>query len=215
MAFKKLYIPQDVIERHEDFCAYYEDGDVCLTFRGPWESEKDKVTIYTRLGGEGGSIRPDVHTINYYLKLERWEYTLQTIALFKHSFVVGMLWDVYGSPSQCPFDFVREANAEGDLVKDVRVRLVDSFLDKGPCFEVRVAAVEKLRIAAIAVVAMLIKEHYKGLSEGEEEPNMPFWRKVHKNVFGKKGLTYEELLVDEERQRVRRSLIEMKEEEES
>lgn len=211
---KKLFIPKDAIERHEDFCAYYEDGDVCLTFRGPWESEKDKVLIFTRFGGEGGSIKPDLNMVDYLIKLERYSYTLQTFVLFKHYYVVGMLWDIWGSPSDPPFTCEREATAEGDIAKDMRVKLVDDFRGMGPHFEVRVAEIHKLRIAAVVLVAMLIKEYYKGLSEGEEDPHKPFWQKIRDNAFGKKGLTYEEVLAEEERRRVRASLIEMKNEEE-
>lgn len=210
---KKLFIPKDAIERHEDFCAYYEDGDVCLTFKSDWESEKSKVIIFTRFGGEGGSIKPDLNMVDYLIKLERYSYTLQTFVLFKHYYVVGMLWDIWGSPSNPPFTCEREATAEGDIAKDMRVKLIDDFRGNGPHFEVRVAEIHKLRIAAVVLVAMLIKEHYMGLSEGEEEPNKSFWQKIKDNAFGKKGLTYEEVLEQEERLRVRKSLIEMNREE--
>ena len=43
MAFKKVYIPVDCIERKEDFDMFYEDGDIFATAKSDWENEKSKV----------------------------------------------------------------------------------------------------------------------------------------------------------------------------
>ena len=43
-----------------------------------------------------------------------------------------------------------------------------NFKDKGMCYEIHAHELEKLRIAVAAFVAILIKEEWKGLSEGND-----------------------------------------------
>ena len=193
MKNNKVYFPVDAIARHEDFDVWYEDGDVFLSIRGTWESERDKATIFGRMGGEMGRIKPDAKALTYYLKLERWEYVFHTLHLFKHYYVNGMKWQIDGTLSDPPFDFVNEEDgrAEG------HVQLVN-FKGHGPCYEVRVKDVAKLRIAVAAVIAMGIKEEYKGLSEGLKNPGAGKLEKAKNWLFSGKGIPYEELLAQEE-----------------
>lgn len=194
--FNKVYIPKCCIERHEDFDTWYEDGALFLRFEGEWSEEKNKIAVMGRMGGEIGHIKPDNRVVNYYLRLERWEYCLHTYTIFKHYYVEGALWDVYGTPSNPPIDFITET-AKRDDVRDVHVKLVN-FRNKGECYEVRVKNVANLRLAAIATVAMLIKEEWKGLSEGEELPkDAPRLEKWKKRIFSGKGKTYEQVLAEE------------------
>ena len=56
MKFNKVYIPVDALARHEDFDTWYEDGDLFLHFacKKGWKSEKDRVQIFGRMGGQVG-----------------------------------------------------------------------------------------------------------------------------------------------------------------
>ena len=77
------------------------------------------------------------------------------------------------------------------------MQLVD-FKNRGACYEIRVRDVAKLRIATAAVIAMGIKEEYKGLSEGLKNPGATKLEKAKNWLFSGKGYTYEELLAQEE-----------------
>ena len=189
MKNNKVYMPADAITRHEDFDVWYADGDVFLSIKGKWSSERDRATIFGRMGGEMGHIKPDTKALTYYLKLERWEYVFHTLELFDHYLVNGMKWQIDGSLTKLPFDFI----TEGDHTKEGHVQLVD-FKGHGPCYEIRVKDVSKLRIATATVIAMGIKEEYKGLSEGLRDPNASKLQKAKSWVFADKGITYEELL---------------------
>ena len=91
--FNKIYIQQDAIAKHEDFDAWYEDGDVFLRFTSKqgWSSEKDRVQIMGRMGGQVGLIKPDNNVLNYYIRYERWEYILHTIVIEHHYYIEGMV----------------------------------------------------------------------------------------------------------------------------
>lgn len=197
MKNNRAYVPVDVVSLHQDFDVWYADGEAFLKFTGPWSSERDKVTIFGRMGGEMGCIKPDPKALAYYLKLERWEYVFHTRRIFKDYYVNGMRWQINGSLSNPPLDFLLEdEREEGDLVKDVHVRVVD-FKNRGQCFEVRSKDVAKLRIAVAAVVAMAVKEEYRGLSEGLDAKNASRLKRMKNWIFSGKGKTYEELLADE------------------
>ena len=191
MKNNKVYMPLDAIERHEDFEIIYPDGERFLRFEGPWEKESDIIRIVSRLGAESGKIRPDPKTLGYYIRLERYEYLFRTIRIFRHYYVKGMLWNIKGSLSDLPMSFVYEGNAQGEMGNDVHVRQT-KLKGLGDCYEIRVDTVNKLRPAACVVVAMAIKEHYRGLSEGEEPRYESPWQKLKKRIF-EKGVTLEEL----------------------
>lgn len=184
----RVYFPVDAIAAHKDFEVWYEDADTFLTIKSTWASERDKVLIFGRMGGQMGAIKPDPRALVYYLKLERWEYALHTLRLFENYYVAGMRWDVNGTLSTPPVTFVNEDTKS----KDVHVSVV-KFKDKGPCFEVKAKDVAKLRIAVAAVIAMAIKEEYKGLSEGFKDPNASRWQKFKRWAFEGRGIPYEEL----------------------
>lgn len=213
MKNNKVYFPKDALARHENFDMWYEDGAVFLRFEGKWESEKDAVAVIGRMGGEVGCIKPDHKVINYYLRSERWEHCLHTYTIFKHYYVEGMLWDMYGTLQDPPCDFVTETKDRDDK-KDVHIKLV-KFRDKGECYEIRVTDLAKLRLAAIAAVGIALKEEWKGLSEGEEAVTAKGWRKIKNNVLGLRGKTYEQVLAEEEVNRAKASLKAMEEEDEA
>ncbi len=188
----KAYLPKDAFARHEDFDVWYADGDTFLSIRGAWESERSEIAIFGRMGGEMGAVKPDAKALAYYLKLERWEYVFHTRRLFQDYYVNGMRWQIDGTLSEPPLDFVRE----DDSVKDVHVRVVE-FMDRGECYEIKAKDVAKLRIAVAAVIAMGIKEEYRGLSEGIENPNASRLEKAKNWLFAGKGKTYEQLLEED------------------
>lgn len=193
MKNNKVYIPKDAITRHENFEVWYADGETFLSFKGDWSCEHDRAFIFGRMGGEMGQIKPDAKNLTYYLKLERWEYVFHTLHIFKHYYINGMKWYVDGSLSNPPFDFALEEGQE----KDGHVRVVD-FLDRGECYEVKVRDVAKLRIAVAAVVAMGIKEEYKGLSEGEKDPAASRLTRIKNWCFAGNGIPYEKLVEKDE-----------------
>lgn len=213
MKNNKVYFQKDALARHEDFDMWYEDGDVFFHFESEWKSEKDKVAVIGRMGGEVGCIKPDHKVVNYYLRFGRWEHCLHTYTIFKHYYIEGMLWDLYGSMQNPPCDFITETKTKDDK-RDVHIKLV-KFRDKGECYEIRVTDLNKLRLAAIAVVAICLKEEWKGLSEGEENPNATLMDKIKKNLRGLKGKTYEQVLAEEEVERAKASLKAMAEEDEA
>ncbi|WP_139653638.1 hypothetical protein [Raoultibacter phocaeensis] len=192
MKNNKVYMPADAIARHKDFDVWYADGEPFLSIRGTWSSERDKACIFGRMGGEMGSIKPDAKALTYYLKLERWEYVFHTRRIFSDYYVNGMRWQINGTLRELPLDFVCEDNFE----KDVHVRVVE-FRNRGECYEIKAKDVAKLRIAVTAVIAMGIKEEYRGLSEGIDDPNASKLKKAKRWMFAGKGKTYEQLLEEE------------------
>lgn len=182
-------MPKDALSRHEDFDIWYADGDLALSVKGTWSDERDKVSLIGRMGGENGHIKPDHNTLSYYMRIERYEYALHTHVIFNHYSIEGMLWQVHGTLTNPPLNCINEVTSDSD----VHVRLVD-FKDRGECFEIKVKDVAKLRIAAATVIAIAIKEEYKGKSEGEKNPNATRLEKLKTRLLSAKGKTYEELL---------------------
>ncbi len=193
MKFNKMFIPIDAISLHKDFDIYYEDGTLALSLKGAWSSEKDKIAILGRTGGEIGHIKPDFQCLAYYLRLDRYEYVFHTFHIFKHYGVEGMLWEIDGTLSNPPLRFINE----GSNKADVTVRLAN-LKDIGACFEVKATDVARLRIACATVISMLIKEHYRGKSEGLKQPNPSGLDRIKQLLFTNKGISYEELLQQEE-----------------
>ena len=175
------------VDKREDFQLWYADGDVFLTVKSDWKQETDRVAIYNRLGGELGRIRCDHNQLVYNVGVERYEYELHTYTIFEHYFFKGMLWDIKGGLEDLQVDFRNEGT--GKL--DVRISRV-KFKDKGRCYEIKVKDLSKLRIAACCVIAMAVKESYKGKSEGEpvEEKGLEKWKK---RIFSNKGITCDEI----------------------
>ena len=192
MKNNKVYMPTDALARHSDFDVRYADGSTFLSIKGPWSSERDKVTIFGRMGGEMGCIKPDAKALAYYLKLERWEYVFHTRRIFQDYYVNGMGWQINGTLGKPPLDFLKE----NDLEKEVHVRAVD-FPNHGLCYEIKAKDVAKLRIAVAAVIAMGIKEEYCGLSEGIEAQNASRLTRAKNWLFAGRGKTYEQLLAEE------------------
>ena len=192
MKNNRVYMPVDAVDKREDFNLWYADGDVFLTVKSNWTKENDKVSIINRMGGELGRIRTDPQQVVYYVGVERYEYELHTYTIFDHYFFKGMLWDISGGLQDVPLDFRNEGTGKLD-VRIGRVR----FKDKGLCYEIKVKDLAKLRIAACCVIAMAIKESYKGKSEGEpvELKGLAKWKD---RIFTNKGITYEEILAMKE-----------------
>lgn len=196
MRNNRVYMPIDAIDKREDFNLWYADGDVFLTVKSNWSKENDKVSIINRFGGELGRIRFDPQTLRYYVGVERYEYELHTYTIFEHYFFKGMLWDIVGSLSDPPLDF----HNEGTGKLDVRIGHT-RFKDHGRCLEIKVKDLSKLRVAACCVIAMAIKESWKGKSEGEpiEETGV---KKLINRIKTNKGFTYEEILARKEAERL-------------
>ena len=192
MKNNRVYMQVDAIDKREDFALWYADGDEFITVKSAWTKENDRVEIYNRMGGQMARIRFDPNSLVYFVGVERYEYELHTYTIFEHYFFKGMLWDILGTLQEPPLDFRNEGT--GKL--DVRVSRV-KFRDKGKCYEIKVKDISKLRIAACCVIAMAIKESFKGRSEGEpiEEKGLSKWRK---RITTNKGLTYEEVLAMKE-----------------
>ena len=183
----------DAWEKGEEFDLWYADGDRFVTVRKKdWNEEKAPVEIYNRFGGQMARIKTDPKSMIYYVGVERYEYELHTYTIFDHYFFKGMLWDVVGGLADKQLDFRNEGT--GKL--DVRIGVV-KFKDKGHCYEIKVKDISKLRIAACAVIAIAMKEHYKGLSEGEpiEKKGLEKWKD---RILGTKGITYEEIMAAKE-----------------
>lgn len=193
MKFNKIYFPVDAISKHEDFDAWYEDGEIFLQFKckDGWKAEKNKVQIIGRMGGQVGLIKPDNRVLNYYIQYERYEYILHTYVIEHHYYIEGMVWDLYGSFYDPPFNLVEETLTSFDH-KAVHVK-VKPFKNKGMCYEVHVPDLEKLRIAVASLVAIGIKEEWKGLSEGEEWESANLLERLKGRIFENKGYTYEEI----------------------
>lgn len=192
MRNNRVYMPIDAVDKREDFELYYADGDVFLTVKSDWTKEGDKVSILNRFGGELGRIKTDPQQVVYYVGVERYEYELHTYTVFEHYFFKGMLWDIRGSIGDPPLDFRNEGTGKLD-VRISRVR----FRDKGQCYEIKVKDLSKLRTAACCVIAMAIKESFKGKSEGEPEDvkaMSAFKRFKRRIALSDKGITYDEIL---------------------
>ena len=173
-----MYIPVDALARHEDFDTWYEDGDLFLHFacKKGWKSEKDRVQIFGRMGGQVGEIKPDNRALVYDIMYERFTYRLHTYVIEHHYYIEGMVWDLYGSYHEPPYSLVEETLVSYNR-KSVRVRRVEKFKDHGPCYEVHVLELEKLRIAVACLVAIGYKEEWKGLSEGEDRELGNLWQR--------------------------------------
>ena len=188
MKNNRVYMQIDAVERREDFKLWYADGDEFLTVtKADWNDEKSRVAIFNRMGGELGRIKTDPQGVVYHVGVERYEYELHTYTIFEHYFFKGMLWDIGGGLADVPLDFRNEGT--GKL--DVRIGIV-KFKDKGRCYEIKVKDLAKLRIAACCVIAMALKEGFKGKSEGEpvEGKGLEKWKR---RIFTNKGITYEEI----------------------
>ena len=191
MRNNRVYMPVDAVDKREDFQLYYADGDVFVTVKGDWKSEGSKVAIYNRFGGQMARISTDPKQVVYYVGVERYEYELHTYTIFEHYFFKGMLWDIRGSIGDPPLDFRNEGTGKLD-VRISRVR----FRDKGQCYEIKVKDLSKLRTAACCVIAMAIKESFKGKSEGEPEDvkKMSALNRFKRRIsLTEKGITYEEI----------------------
>ena len=193
MKFNKVYIPLDALKRHEDFDTWYEDGDLFLHLESKqgWSSEKDKVQIIGRMGGQVGQIKPDHLALTYRIQYERFEYTLHTYVIEHHYYIEGMVWDMYGSFNNPPFSVVEETLTSYNK-KTVRVKVVN-FKNHGMCYEVHVPELEKLRIAVACIVAIGLKEEWKGLSEGEDREIGTRLQRLKNRIFENKGYTYEQI----------------------
>ena len=193
MKYNKIYFQKDAISKHEDFDAWYEDGDLFLQFKCKkgWKTEKDPVQIMGRMGGQVGLIKPDNRVLNYFIRYERFEYILHTYVIEHHYYIEGMVWDLYGSFNDPPFDFCEETLTSYNH-KAVHVKL-KNFKDKGLCYEVHCPDLTKLRIAVASVIAIGIKEEWKGLSEGEEWESANLLERLKGRIFENKGYTYEEI----------------------
>lgn len=55
---KKVYIPVDGIDRHEEFECWYEDGERFATVKGDFNKETDKVHILGRTGEKSPASSP-------------------------------------------------------------------------------------------------------------------------------------------------------------
>ena len=197
MRNNRVYMPVGAIDKREDFELYYADGDVFVTVKSDWKAEGSKVDIYNRFGGQMARIRFDPKQVVYHVGVERYEYELHTYTIFEHYFFKGMLWDIRGSITDPPLDFRNEGT--GKL--DVRISRV-SFRDKGQCYEIKVKDLSKLRTAACCVIAMAVKESWKGKSEGEPDDvkAMPALKRLKRRIsLTEKGITYDEILARKNR----------------
>lgn len=194
MKYNKVYMQKDAIARHEDFDTWYEDGSIFYKFvsKDGWNAEKNKIEVF-REGAKGASaeIRPDNRCLNYYLRHERYEYIMHPYVINKHYYIEGMLWDLYGSFAEPPFDLVCETKTSYNK-KDVHVKMKE-FKNKGLCYEIHVPDLSKLRIAVTALVAIGIKEEWKGLSECEEVRGATMLERLKNRIIENKGYTYEQV----------------------
>lgn len=194
MKFNKVFIQKDALARHEDFDTWYEDGTVFYHFtsKNDWSKEKDIVSAF-REGAKqpSGIIKPDHRTLNYMITCERYEYIMHPYVIEKHYYIEGMLWDLYGSYAEPPFDLVVETKTSyNKKAVHVKERL---FKDHGLCYEIHVPNLEHLRVAVLALVAIGLKEEWKGLSEGEDVRGATIMERLKNRVFENKGLTYDQI----------------------
>jgi hypothetical protein len=187
---KKVFIPIDGVSRREDFPIWYEDGYEFATVHSEnnWQSEKDRVQLLGSTGGQIARIKPDFRALTYDVRVDMYTYVLKTYTIFKHYFVLGMLWQMYGSISNNKSTFINENTKKND----VYIYRLEDFKGRGPCYEVRVRNLNKLRPAAASTVAMMIKEDFRGLSIGEPDPKENLLIKMKKFVL-ETGYTPEEI----------------------
>lgn len=185
----RLYMPVDAIANHEDFDIWNDEGESGFRVTGEWQYEKDPAVINGQFGTRIAKVKADRNIVNYYLKVGLYSYEFQPRIIFKHYFVEGVAWDIKGSLTSLPIDFMCVFNADKPI-KDAHVRKVE-FADKGECYELTVYAPDYLYIAVTTLVAMAIKEEWRGLSTGEPEESPGFFSKVKKAV-GKKGVVVPE-----------------------
>lgn len=194
MKYNKVFIEKDALARHEDFDTWYEDGTVFYHFtsKNGWTAEKDVISAY-REGAKqpSGIIKGDHRTLNYLITCERYEYIMHSYVIEKHYYIEGMLWDLYGSYANPPFDLVVETKTSYNK-KDVHVK-ERLFKNHGLCYEIHVPDLEKLRVAVLSLVAIGLKEEWKGLSEGEDVRGATVLERLKNRVFENKGLTYEQI----------------------
>lgn len=189
----KVYFPVDALSRREDFDVWYEDGELFYHLEGDWSEEKSRIALMGRLGGETASIKPDFKSLSYYLREGLHTYSLTTHRIFRHYYIEGMIWEVYGSMRNPPFDFIT-VDRNGRNKRDAHVRVV-KFRDKGYCYEVSVVDIEKLRIATVSAIAIGIKEEHKGDSRGEDLPkDAPRLERIKRRIFTSGGFTFDEMV---------------------
>ena len=189
MAYNKIYFPADAINNHEEFEGWYEDGSLFMTAKSDYASEKSRLYIYSRLGAEMACIKPDYKVLRYDVRVERYTYELCPFLIENHYHAKGMLWQMYGSPSKGHANFINENTKK----KDVLITTCPDFKGHGPCFEVKVKDISKLRPAVAFVLAILWKEHWKGLSIGELPEKLGLINSIRSSV-AERGLTYEEVM---------------------
>ena len=192
MAFKKVYIPIAPLKEHKDFDVWYEDGMQFMHVQSDWESEKSRIAIMSRHNAEMASIKPDNKALCYDIRVERYTYTLHTYTIFEHYYIEGMLWQMHGTLAKNHVHFESEATNKNEVLVTVV-----KFEDKGPCYEVKVKEISHLRIAAACIIAIANKEAWKGLSEGEKDDSLPWYKKVSR-YFLEPGMTYEQVLAAKE-----------------
>ena len=195
--FNKIYLQKDAlknaVENHQDFDTWYEDGELFLHFESKqgWTREKDHVQIIGRMGGQVGLIKPDNKAVVYEIKYERFDYRLHTYVINQHYYIEGMVWDLYGSFYNPPFALVEETLTSFDR-KAAYVRLTN-FKGKGECYEIHVRELEKLRLAVASIVAIGLKETWKGKSEGEDREYGTRLERIKRQIFDEKGYTFEQI----------------------
>lgn len=187
---RKLYVEANGVDERRDFKIWYEDGfDFCdVHSLNNWLLETDRVHLVGPLGGLVGSIKPDHRALTYDVGVDRWTYTLKTMTIFKHYFFEGMMWKMYGGLRDGKACFYNQDTRK----KDVYVYYLEDWKNRGPVYEIRVRDISKLRPAAAAIVAIMIKESYVGLSIGEGDPNLGRIQKLIRSVRDT-GYTYEEI----------------------
>lgn len=194
MKYNKVYLQKDALQRHEDFDTWYEDGSLFYHFTNKkgWTAEKQIVEAYREGAAQpSGIIKPDNRCLNYMITCERFEYIMHPYVIERHYYIEGMLWDMYGSFYNPPYDLFTETKTSYNK-KDVHVkeRLVSG---KGLCLEIHVPDLDKLRIAVLSIVAIGLKETWKGLSEGEDVRGDTWLERLKNRVFENKGLTYNQI----------------------
>lgn len=187
---RRLYVPIDGVKNRTDFKIWYEDGYDFCTVHGEsgWKSERDRVQLLGPTGGQIARIKPDFKALTYDVRVDKWTYVLKTYTIFEHYFFEGMLWKMYGSLADSKQCFYNQNNRK----KDVLIYKLDDWKGHGPCYEVCVRELGKLRPAAAAVVSIMIKEDFVGLSLGEGDPKRNFLVKL-KDFVMETGYTKEQL----------------------
>ncbi len=186
----KLYAPIDGVHNRTDFEIWYEDNLPFCTVHGEsgWKSEKDRVQLLGPTGGQIARIKPDFKALTYDVRVDKWTYVLKTYTIYEHYFFEGMMWKMYGSLKDAKQCFYNQDSRK----KDVIIYRLDNWKDRGPCLEIRIRDRSKLRPAAAAVVAVMIKEDFEGLSLGEGDPERNLLVKL-KDYFFERGYTKEEI----------------------